>query len=86
MLTGTETVLKSSLIAAIQAGVLADCGTSPISPNCINGLAKGIADAVIPHLVANIEVASTTVPGTGLLDSVSGPVSGTANTVPGTIS
>ena len=72
MLTGTEAVLEAALIAAIQAGVLARCGLTPLTPNCIDGLSRGIADAIIPHLVTN-----TVVLPTSLLDSSSGSVTGT---------
>lgn len=55
-LTGTEAVLESSLIAAIQAGITANCGAAPMSPNCITGLAQGIANAMVPHMVSNVQV------------------------------
>lgn len=86
MITGQESTLKAMLISAITAGIAAECGYTVMTPNCINGLAKGIADAIIPFLVANTQVNTTTVPGAGLIDSVSGPVSGVANSDPGTIS
>lgn len=86
MITGQEATLKAMLISAITAGIAAECGYTVMTPNCINGLAKGIADAIIPFLVANVQVNSTTVPGSGLLDSMSGPVTGVANSDPGTIS
>lgn len=55
-ITGLEDTLKAQLISAIQAGIAAECGYSVMTPNCINGLAKGIADAIIPFLVNNIQV------------------------------
>jgi hypothetical protein len=85
-ITGLESTLEALLVNTIKAGIAARCGVSPLTPNCIDGLAKGIADAIIPFLVANVQVNTTTVPGAGLIDSMSGPVSGTANTDPGTIS
>jgi len=88
MITGQEGALKAALIAAIQAGIAAECGYVVTTPNCIDGLAKGIADALIPFLVANVEVnPGQVVPGSGLIDSVSGSVTGaTATSTPGTIS
>lgn len=65
MLTGSEAVLESSLIAAIQAGITANCLVAPIAPNCINGLAEGIANAIIPHLIGNIQVDSGAACGVG---------------------
>lgn len=85
-ITGQEATLKAMLISAITAGIAAECGYTVMTPNCINGLAKGIADAIIPFLVANTKVNSTTVPGAGLLDSMHGAVTGTADTDPGSIS
>ncbi len=87
-LTGSEAVLKSSLIAAIQAGILADCGASPIAPNCINGLSQGIADAIIPHLTSNVQVdpGQTTIV-TVLPHVPGGAAAGTGSvSTPGTIS
>lgn len=55
-ITGQESALKAALISSIQAGIAAACGYSVMTPNCIDGLAKGIADAIIPFLVANIQV------------------------------
>lgn len=72
MLTGSEAVLEAALIAAIQAGILNKCSFTPISPNCIDGLAEGIAVAIIPHVVTN-----TVVLPTSMLDSLSGAVTGT---------
>lgn len=85
-ITGQEGTLKASLITNIEAAIAANCGFTVMTPRCINGLAEGIANAIIPFLVANTQVNTTTVPGNGLIDSVSGAVTGTANTNPGTIS
>jgi hypothetical protein len=85
-ITGMESTLKSQLVAAIQAGIAAECGYAVMTPNCINGLAKGIADAIIPFLVANIQVnpgqAVTGVVTTGA--GAGGAVVG-ASSAPGTI-
>lgn len=85
-ITGQEGLLRSMLISSITAAIAVECGYTVMTPNCINGLAKGIADAIIPFLVTNTKVNSTTVPGAGLIDSISGPVTGTADTDPGSIS
>lgn len=53
---GQEAVLESSMTAFIQSEILAKCGSAPISPNCIDGLSSGISKALIPFLIANIEV------------------------------
>ena len=55
-LTGTETTLTASLQASIEAEIASLCGSAPVDPNCIEGLASGIAKAIIPHLVSNIQV------------------------------
>ena len=84
-ITGMENTLKSQLIAAITAGIAAECGYTVMTPHCINGLAKGIADAIIPFLTANLQVNAgqtvlipvTSAPGT--------PSTG-STTTPGTVS
>ncbi len=74
MLTGSESVLKSALEAAIQAGILSEHSVSPQLPNNIAGLAKGIADAIIPHLINNTQVDTGAVVTTP--DTVNGTVTG----------
>lgn len=84
-ITGQEATLKAALVAAIQAGIAAECGYAVMTPNCINGLAKGIADALIPFLTANTLVnAGQSV----LIPVTSAPGSPSAGSVitPGTIS
>ena len=85
-ITGQEAVLKASLITEIESAIASNCGYTVMTPRCIDGLAEGIANAIIPFLVAYTQVNTTTVPGSGLIDSMSGAVTGTANTDPGTIS
>jgi len=80
-ITGQEGTLKASLIANIEAAIAANCGYTVMTPRCIDGLAEGIANAIIPFLVANVQVnvgQTVDVPGAGLQDSMSGPVTGNA--------
>lgn len=80
-ITGLEGTLKASLISNIEASIAANCGYVVMTPRCISGLAEGIANAIIPFLVANIQVnvgQSVNVPGAGLVDSQNGSVTGTA--------
>lgn len=60
MLTGTEALLKSSLIAAIEAAILAQVGSAPIAPKAISGLSEGIANAIVPHIVSNLQILAGT--------------------------
>jgi len=79
MITGQEAVLKAALVSEIEAAITANCGAAPIAPKCIEGLAEGIANAIIPFLTANTQVnpgAAVTTP-----DTINGTV-----TAPGTIS
>lgn len=55
-ITGKELDLKADLITEIEAAIATNCGASPMAPNCISGLAEGIANAIIPFLVANTQV------------------------------
>ena len=70
-ITGKEAFYKSLLITNIEAGIAADCSAIPIAPNCISGLADGIAMSLIPFLTSDADVLPL-----GLLDSVGGPVTG----------
>lgn len=84
-ITGLEDTLKSQLISAIEAGIAAECGSAVMTPNCIAGLAKGIADAIIPFLTANLQVDSgqeVTIPST----ASSGSPSSGSTSAPGTVS
>ena len=61
---GKENDLANALAPQIEAQIInyitIECGVAPIQPNCIDGLAKGIAFGIAPtliaFLVANIEV------------------------------
>ena len=80
-ITGQESTLKALLVSEIESAIAANCGYSVMTPRCIDGLAEGIANAIIPFLVANIQVnpgQSVDVPGAGLIDSMTGSVSGNA--------
>ena len=57
-LTGKETDLKAALVAAITTAIT-NAGNPPIAPNQIETLSEGIANALIPFLVANTAVATT---------------------------
>jgi len=70
MLTGTENTLKALIDTDIKAAVLSNTGNPVATPNAIDSLAEGIANAIIPHYVSNTQV----LPGT--FSTVSGPVSG----------
>lgn len=86
-ITGMEATLKAQLIAAIEAGITAECGYVPMAPRCITGLAKGIADAIIPFLTTNLQVnagqaiTGTVTSGVGAGGSVTG-----SSSAPGTVS
>jgi hypothetical protein len=87
-ISGNESLLASQLTSAITAAVEAKYGKPIGNPEYIDALSAGIANALIPFLVSNTEVnPGQTVPGTGLIDSVHGSVTGsTATSTPGTIS
>lgn len=70
-LAGSETVLAAALEASIEAEIANACGHTPEAPNCIDGLALGIAKAIIPHITANalvntVVVTPNTINGTGV--------------------
>ncbi len=86
-ITGMEAALQAQLVAAIHAGIAAECGASPMTPNCIDGLAKGIADAIIPFLVANLQVnAGQAITGTVTSGPGAGGAVTGASSAPGTVS
>ena len=93
MITGKESalaaLLEPSIDSEIRTAIAAKCGVAPIAPNCIDGLAagiaKGVANVLINFLTSNIVVNSTAVPALGIVDSVSGPCTGAAASAPGTI-
>lgn len=85
MITGQEAALKALLKTEIEAAVTANCGAAPLPPNCIIGLAEGIANALIPFLVTNIVVNSANIPASGIVDSHALACNGNATSDPGTI-
>lgn len=80
-ITGQESALKSALTAAITAAIQTKLGSSVQSPQYIDALSEGIANALIPFLTSNVTVNPIAA---GALTSPVGPVTG--NTAPGTIS
>lgn len=92
MITGQEGLLTSELNAAIIAAVEAQYGRPIGTPEYINALSQGIANALIPFLVANTQVntgQSVAVPAAGIIDGqghdCTGAAVGTVDTT-GTIS
>ena len=76
-ITGTETTLTQLLVKQIKLS-LNKRGNSQIDEKSIEGIAEGIANAIIPHLTANVTVN----PGIAVVGSL-GPGS---TTTPGQIS
>ena len=81
MITGKESDLASALTAAIRAAIEAKYGQPLGSPEYIDALSSGIANAIIPFLVANVTV--NPIPA-GSLTSPAGGVTG--DTAEGNIS
>jgi len=79
-ITGNESALASALTSAITAAIEAKLGSAVQSPEYIDALSEGIANAIIPFLVSNTEVNPIAA---GSLTSPSGAVTGV--TAPGTI-
>lgn len=80
-ISGLESTLASELTSAITAAIEAKYGHTIRSPEYIDALSAGIANAIIPFLVANTQVntgQSVAVPALGLIDSLGHPVSGAA--------
>jgi hypothetical protein len=80
-ITGQEGALASALNSAITAALEAQYGGPIGNPNYIPALSQGIANAIIPFLVGNVQVnpgQSVNVPGAGLLDGNNDPVTGNA--------
>ena len=73
MLTGTENTLAALIETDIRAAILANTGNPAATPNALNSLSQGIANAIIPHIVSNTQVlpgsftASVAVTGIGAL-------------------
>lgn len=92
-ISGNESVLTSALNSAIIAAIEAQYGGSIRTPEYINALSAGIANAIIPFLVNNTQVnvgQMVDVPGAGLEapaggGAVTGTATGTVDTT-GTIS
>lgn len=79
-ITGLESTLTSELITTITAAIETKYGHSIGTPEYIDALSAGIANAIIPFLVANTQVNTgqmVNVPASGL-EAPDGPVSGTA--------
>lgn len=74
MLTGTESTLKSLLIAQIEAAI-----GGVQEPNEIDGLAEGVANAIIPHLVTNVSI-PLGIP-VSVVDPISGVLVGTSTSI-----
>jgi hypothetical protein len=65
-ITGQESTLASAMTSAIKAAVEAQSGQTTQSPEYIEALCTGIANALIPFLVLNTEVD----PGQSVVDDV----------------
>lgn len=91
-ITGTEDELKQKLHDNILAELHGVGAGQILRDDWLLAFCKAVAESIIPHLVANTQVntgQSVLVPGAGLVDSLTGPVSGTATgtvDTPGTIS
>jgi hypothetical protein len=91
MITGQESELASALTSAITSALEAQYGGPIGVPNYVPALSAGIANALIPFLVANTQVntgQSVAVPASGLEapdGAVTGSATGTVDTT-GTIS
>lgn len=93
MITGNEAALTSALTSAITSALEAQYGGPIGVPNYVPALSAGIANALIPFLVANTQVnvgQMVDVPGAGLVapaggGDVTGTATGTVDTT-GTIS
>lgn len=82
-ITGTEAALASLLHANIKSKMTAATGYAILKEDWLQAFCEAVAMSIIPHLVANVQVNTagivhSTVPGAGLIDSMSGPVSGVA--------
>ena len=55
-LTGTENTLSALIQTEIKAAILANTGNAAATPNGLDSIGDGIANAVIPHFVANTSV------------------------------
>lgn len=80
-ISGLESTLTSELTSAITAALEAKFGGPIGTPEYIDALSAGIANAIIPFLVANTQVntgQSVAVPALGLVDSLGHPVTGAA--------
>jgi len=76
-ITGQESVLTASLTSAITAAVEAKFGGLIGTPEYIDALSQGIANAIIPFLVANTVVNTTDVVIIPVTASAGSPSAGT---------
>jgi len=82
-ISGTEAALASALHAAIKAKITGVTGYQIVHEDWLQAFCEAVSETIIPHLVSNTQVntgqhVTSAVPGAGLIDSVSGPVSGIA--------
>ena len=79
-ITGQESELSSQLQSAIRTAFETEYGAAG-APDYLDALCNGIANAIIPFLVNNVQVnPGQVVPGDGLLDSLNKPVTGDSAT------
>lgn len=75
-IVGMDPLLSKQLIASIQKELAANGATAP-SPQALQGLCDGIAKALIPFLITNLQVAP------GIAVATAGGAGATA--APGTV-
>jgi hypothetical protein len=90
-LTGTNAALAASMKTMIEAKLTAATGEPMLAPTFLQAFCEGVADALIPHLVANTQVnpgqVVTGVTGPTAAPGTPTPIPGSAATsTPGTIS
>ena len=81
-ITGTEAALASALHASIKTKMEAVTGYQVIREDWLQAFCEAVSNVIIPHLVANTQVNTgqdVLVPATGLIDSLTNPVTGTAH-------
>lgn len=80
-ITGQETVLQALLHDNIITE-LEDAGAGPVLRDAwLQAFCKAVSESIIPFLVNNVQLnvgQSVIVPAAGLVDSISGPVTGVA--------
>lgn len=55
-LAGTENTLAAQIKTDIEARILVNEGVPVITPNGLVSLSEGIANAVIPHFLSNVQI------------------------------